>query len=170
MTQRDLDWLEKETGEEIIWRGKPHKNSLYPAFAIGIVLIPALGLGLLIMLFAYLNRENTDYLVTTEGIYKKTGIVGRRVKKINFDKIQDTSYTQGYFGRTFEYGNVDISTAGGSQVEMRFGSVPSPRKVQEIIGKRIHNNDKAQNTEEVSEKELLHSILEELEKLNSKIE
>jgi len=169
MSIDEIDWLEQDEGEKTIWKGKPHRNSLYPAYAVGILLL-TVGVGIFLIAFAYLNRENTEYLVTNEGIYKKTGIIGRRVKKINFDKVQDTSYNQGYFGRMFEYGNVDISTAGGSQVEMRFRSVPEPRKVQEIIGKRIHGGKSSSDTNQVSEKELLNSILHELKELNRKIE
>ncbi len=170
MSDQNIDWFNRDTDEKVLWTGKPHRNSLYPAFAIGILFIPVFGIGLLIMAFAYLNRENTDYLVTSQGVYKKTGIISRRVKKINFDKIQDTSYTQGYFGRVFEYGNVDISTAGGSQVEMRFRSVPEPKDVQETLGERIKSDSDSERSESASEKQLLNAILSELKEINQKIE
>lgn len=170
MSFDQIDWLESDEGEEVIWKGKPHRNSLYPSFALGILLLPLAGLGLLIMFLAYLNRENTDYVVSSEALYKKTGIMSRKVKKINFAKIQDTSYSQNYFGRVFDYGNVDFSTAGGSRVEMRFRSVPEPKKIQELVGKHIKEHERSSHTKEDSEKELLLQILEELQEINTKLE
>lgn len=67
MTQ-DLDWFDGDGGEEVIWQGQPHINSIYPSLAIGVVLIPAFGLGLLIMAFAYLDRENKDFVITDQGV------------------------------------------------------------------------------------------------------
>jgi len=54
----------------------------------------------------------------------------RDVQRIDFGKVQNTSYSQGFFGSRFGYGNVDISTAGGSGIEMQFRSVPEPREIQ----------------------------------------
>lgn len=163
----DLNWFDNEGDENIVWSGQPHINSIYPSVALGIILIPLAGLGLLIILMAYLDRENKDFVITNEGVYRKSGIISRRVKKISFGKIQDTSYNQGYFGRMFNYGNVDITTAGGSQVEMRFQSIPNPEKVQKKINQFIKGDE---SSSERSEKDLLREILQELKTLNRKMQ
>lgn len=62
-----------DKGEEVIWKGEPHKYSIVPAIIIGIILIPVAGLGLLIMAIAYIVLKNTDYVVTNRGVYKKEG-------------------------------------------------------------------------------------------------
>lgn len=164
MTEKD--WFEEEPGEEVLWEGKPHKNSLYPSIAVGILLIPAAGLGLLLIAFAYLDRENKNFLVTNQGVYRKSGIVSRRVKKIGFNKIQDTSYTQGYFGRMYNYGNLDITTAGGSQVEMKFQNISKPEKVQKLVNNHIRSEE---TQSEKTEKDLLKEILNQLKEINQKI-
>lgn len=162
------DWFDIDQEEEISWIGQPHKNSLYPAVIIGVPL-SILGIGLFIIAYAYLHRENTDYVVSNKGLYKKTGIISRRVKRIKFDKVQDISYSQSYLGRVFDYGNVDISTAGGSQVEMRFRSVPNPTKVQELISKEAESSGSVEEPE-YSEKDILVEILSELKHINEKLE
>ncbi len=164
----DFDWLSLEEDEEVIWEGEPKMNSIIPAIIIGIMLIPIAGLGLFIIAGAYLHIKNTDFLVTSDGVYKKTGIISRRVKKIGFSKIQDISFNQGVFGRKYNYGNVDISTAGGQQVDMRFNSVESPKEVQEIINKRIRSDK--EDKEDLSEIEILKTILEEVKSIRKEIE
>jgi len=133
-------WLSLDDGEELVWHGKPHRSSLVPALVVGVPLSLVL-VGLFIIAGAYLHRENTEYVVTTEALYRKSGVVSRNVQRVDFGKVQNTTYSQGFFGTQFGYGNVEISTAGGSGVELSFDSVPDPKGVQERINSRVKRND-----------------------------
>ncbi|MCG1003156.1 MULTISPECIES: PH domain-containing protein [Halobacterium] len=157
-----MDWLTLDDDEEVVWSGKPHKSSLIPALVVGIPLSIVL-VGLLIIASAYLYRENTQYVVTLDALYRKSGVLSRDVQRIDFGKVQNTSYSQGFFGTRFGYGNVDISTAGGSGVEMQFQSVPDPRHVQEAINKRVKATQGDSTPENGETKaDVLDDILEEL--------
>ena len=163
------DWLTLDQDEEIIWSGKPHESSLIPALIIGLPLALVL-VGLFIIAGAYLHRENTQYVVTTDGLYKKTGILSRDVQRIDFGKVQNTSYSQGFFGSQFGYGNVDISTAGGSGIEMQFQSVPEPREVQEFINKRVKASRGEPTESSETKRDVLDEILIELTEIRSTLE
>lgn len=165
-----LDWLTLDEDESILWSAKPHESSLIPALVIGIPLSIVL-IGLFIIAGAYFHRENTRYVVTTDALYKKTGIISRDVQRIDFGKVQNTSYSQGFFGSQFGYGTVEISTAGGSGVEMRFRSVPDPREVQERINRRIktHRGEDATEPTETTE-DVLDDILAELRAIRETLE
>jgi uncharacterized membrane protein YdbT with pleckstrin-like domain len=130
------DWLTLEDDETVQWTAKPHESSLVPALVVGVPLSLVL-VGLFVIAAAYLHRENTRYVVTTHALYRKTGTLSRDVQRIDFGKVQNTSYSQSFFGSRFGYGTVDVSTAGGSGVEMQFRSVPEPRAVQERINARV---------------------------------
>jgi len=123
-----LDWLTLDGDEEVLWTSHPHRLSLLPALVIGVPLSVVL-IGIPIVVGAYLNYVNTDHVVTTSGVYKKTGVLSRDVGKIGFEKVQNISYTQSALGANVGYGTVEISTAGGSGVEMTFRSVPDPAEV-----------------------------------------
>jgi uncharacterized membrane protein YdbT with pleckstrin-like domain len=97
--------------------------------------------------------------VTTDALYKKTGVLSRDVQRIDFGKVQNTSYSQGFFGTRFGYGTVDISTAGGSGIEMQFQSVPEPREVQELLNKRVKAS-RGESTTGAGETK--HDVLEEI--------
>lgn len=164
------DWLTLDEDEEIVWSGKPHESSLIPALVVGLPLSLVL-VGLFIIAGSYLQRENTQYVVTTDGLYKKTGILSRDVQRIDFGKVQNTSYSQGFFGSRFGYGNVDISTAGGSGIEMQFRSVPEPREVQELINKRVKGSRGEPTTESgETKRDVLDEILVELREIRSTLE
>jgi uncharacterized membrane protein YdbT with pleckstrin-like domain len=167
--QKEFEWLTLDEGEEILWSGEPRLKSIIPAVIFGIPFIAAAGIGVLIILGAYYNVKNTDYVVTDEGLYVKKGILSRSVQKIGFDKVQNISFSQGIFGKQFGYGSIEISTAGGSGVEMRFKSIDSPREVQDRITSLVKESTEEKTTEGRTEKELLEGILHELEELNEKV-
>lgn len=166
----EMEWLTLDEDEDLVWSGKPHKSSLIPAFIIGVPLSIIL-IGLPIIASAYLYRENTQYVVTTDALYRKSGVISRDVQRIDFGKVQNTSYSQGFFGTRFGYGNVDISTAGGSGVEMQFQSVSNPRHVQETINKRVKatQGDTAPETGE-TKADVLAEILDELRAIRTTLE
>lgn len=165
-----MDWLTLDEDEELVWSGKPHKSSLIPALIVGVPLSLVL-VGLLVIASAYLYRENTQYVVTTDALYRKSGVLSRDVQRIDFGKVQNTSYSQGFFGTRFGYGTVDISTAGGSGVEMQFQSVPDPRQVQEAINKRVKATRGDASSESGETKaDVLDEILDELRDIRATLD
>jgi len=165
----NLDWLTLEEDEEIKWKGQPRVKSIIPAVIFGLPL-SVVGVGLLIIIGAYLSVKNTFYVVTSDGIFVKKGILSRNVKKIGYDKIQNISFSQGVFGNHFGYGNVNISTAGSEGVEMRLRSIREPKNVQEMINRNISGKGKSKEKQgEASEKQLLKDILNEVQEINEKL-
>ncbi|WP_435345491.1 PH domain-containing protein [Haloarchaeobius sp. HRN-SO-5] len=170
MSEHEFDWLSLDEDEEIVWSATPHRMSIVPAMVIGIPLSLIL-VGIPIVAGAYLWRENTNYVVTTDGLYRKSGVFSRDVQKIDFDKVQNISFSQGVVGTYFGYGNVDISTAGGSGVEMQFMSVSDPKSVQETINRRIKAARGRSDSEEATDKEqVLDEILTELRAMRETFE
>jgi uncharacterized membrane protein YdbT with pleckstrin-like domain len=160
-----FDWLTLDDDEELLWSSRPHRSSLVPALVVGIPLSIVL-IGIPIVVAAYLTYTNTHYVVTDEGLYKKTGILSRDVQKIGFEKVQNTSYSQGAIGSYFGYGNVDVSTAGSGGVEMRFRSVPDPAGVQRQINQQIKTSEPGGDGKSA----VLDEVLEELRAIRAALD
>jgi uncharacterized membrane protein YdbT with pleckstrin-like domain len=167
---QELDWINLDEDEEVLWNGEPRMKSIIPAIIIGAPL-SVIGIGLLIILGAYLQIKNTSFVVTNQGLYKKQGIMSRSVQKIGFDKVQNISFSQGIFGTQFDYGNIEISTAGGSGVEMRFNSIDNPREVEQIINKHLKKERKDTETHKGEDPvvEELKEIKGLLQEMNQKL-
>lgn len=162
----EYDWLTLEEGEDVVWSSVPHRYSLVPALLLGIPLSIVL-VGIPIVVGAYLWRENTVYVVTTQALYAKSGILSRDVQRIDFGKVQNISYSQDVFGTQFGYGDVDVSTAGSSGVEMQFASIPDPKAVADRIKSRVRDDggDRDDNAAAV-----LDEILGELQAIRQAVE
>lgn len=157
----DLEWLTLDEDEEVLWASTPHKSSLVGALLVGVPLSLVL-IGIPILVAAYLTYKNTNYVVSTRGLYRKKGIFSRDVKQIGFDKVQNISYSQSALGSSLGYGSVEISTAGSSGVELRFRSIPTPAAVQELISREIERREGSGRDEEGDVDAVLDEILAEL--------
>ncbi|QKQ98118.1 PH domain-containing protein [Candidatus Nanohaloarchaea archaeon] len=168
-----VDWVNLDDDEEVLWQGQPRIKSILPAVIVGIPLIPFL-IGIAIIVGAYYSVKNTYFVVTDQGLYRKSGVLSRNVQKIGFDKVQNISFSQGVLGSYFDYGNIEISTAGGQGVEMRFNSIDNPREVEQIINRHL-KKEKGQSTgkkETGSDEQLqeLKEIRKLLQSIDSKLE
>jgi len=169
--RRGYDWLTLDSDEEVLWSGQPAPETMYGAYITGVPMILFFGLGLLVIAGAYLNRENTDYVVTSKSVYKKTGILSRSVSEVEYEKVQNTSFSVGVIGRYFDYGNVDISTAGGSGVEMTLRGVSSPQDVQKRLSRRVKEIQGGRGRDgEESKQDVLSEILTELRAIRAAVE
>ncbi len=162
------DWLTLDDGETVEWTGQPHVYSLVPALLIGVLLAIVL-IGIVIIGWAYLVRKHTVYVITNEALYVKRGVVSRDVQRIGYEKVQNTSYSQDFFGKRFGYGHVEISTAGGAGVEMRFRSVPEPKAVQERVNRHIRGSG-TDRTDREGAAAVLDEILDELRAIRTAVE
>ncbi|WP_164974854.1 PH domain-containing protein [Halegenticoccus tardaugens] len=139
-------WLWLRTGEEVRWRGRPRVARILPSVVFGLAIVAtATGLAILVdpvavalaafgvvpPAAAFLRVTNTEFVVTSRGLWVKTGVLGRTVRRVNGDRIQNTAYRQSVRGSLFGYGTVVAEVAGGSDV--RFFDVRDPQSVEELI-------------------------------------
>ncbi len=169
LSETDLEWLTLEDGEEILWAGTPDRRTMIPTLLVGIPLSLVL-IGIPLIIGSYLQITNTNYVVTTQGVYAKKGVFSRDVNRIDFEKIQNIAYNQGAIGASLGYGSVEISTAGSGGVEMKFSTIPEPQAIQELISSRLERRSGGDRDSDQSTDELLAEMVTELRAIRSHIE
>ncbi|WP_042663836.1 PH domain-containing protein [Haloferax sp. ATB1] len=164
----EFDWLTLDDDEEVLWADTPHPYSLVPSFIVGVPLSLVL-VGIPLLVGSYLSHTNTNYVVTSDALYRKSGVLSRSVQRIEFDKVQDTSYSQTFLGAQFGYGSVNISTAGGSGIEMSFQNVADPQSLQTLVNERIKRRS-GPETDAEGKAAVLDDILTELRAIRRAVE
>ena len=76
------------------------------AFGFLLVLIP-----LAIMMLDILVWYNREYIVTNRRVIQIFGVFNKNVTDSSLEKVNDVKMTQSFFGRLFDYGDVEILTA-----------------------------------------------------------
>jgi uncharacterized membrane protein YdbT with pleckstrin-like domain len=104
----------------------------------GITWIP-LGVGLVILLAAFIKRQSSDFAVTNKRVMMKVGVFRTRSIELLLSKIEAISVDQSVMGRIFGYGDIVVTGSGGTKEA--FSKIQSPlafrRAVQSVTDAQI---------------------------------
>lgn len=81
----------------------------------------------------FLDRFGRRYLITTEDVYDKRGILSRNVRNVPLGDVQKTDLHQSWFGRKRSYGTVRIGTAATGSSEIVLENVRHPDEVADMV-------------------------------------
>jgi uncharacterized membrane protein YdbT with pleckstrin-like domain len=101
-------------GEQIVHSGRISLWSLWHLLIFGVLLIPAFGIGLILLIAAYVRYKSTEVAVTTRRVIVKHGFIRRQTMEINLSKVESLQVDQGVPGRIFDYGTLVIAGTGTS--------------------------------------------------------
>ncbi|MFC7196745.1 PH domain-containing protein [Halosimplex aquaticum] len=66
---------------------------------------------------------------------RQAGILSRNIESADLDRIQNTEFTQSFWGKQLGFGTIEISTAGSSGADISFDDVEDAREVREQISR-----------------------------------
>ena len=150
MASNDVpDWVTLTEGETVLWDGHPSFRLIAPSVAVGLVIALAgivltvvitdptirwffligIPIGIAIVAWAYFSLVSTRYVLTSEEVYRKTGIFNRSVAQIRLDRVQNTTCSQSAAERLLSYGDITIYTAGSDTMDITLADVPHPQRI-----------------------------------------
>jgi uncharacterized membrane protein YdbT with pleckstrin-like domain len=101
--------------EKVVYTGNISLWSLAPLIIIGFLLLAAWGIGLIFLLFAFIQYKTTELAITNKRVIAKFGFISRKTIELNINKVESIQVNQGILGRIFDYGSLIISGAGNPQ-------------------------------------------------------
>jgi uncharacterized membrane protein YdbT with pleckstrin-like domain len=146
------DYLEEMLGEneQILLRARKHWSVLFGNIILEIVLIfalvfislallplvafPVVPLGFILALVPLIGMTrdfliwyNRQYIVTNRRVIQTAGVFSKDVVDSSLEKVNDVKLSQSFWGRLFDYGDIEILTASevGANV---FRSIGEPIK------------------------------------------
>jgi uncharacterized membrane protein YdbT with pleckstrin-like domain len=137
--------------EEIVFEGHPswrgllsfYVSAVAGALVIGLVvgLVGGSGLGIVVgavlivvaIVVGFVKRMATTYLVTTQRLYIRRGILAKRAQQTRIDRVQNVNTEQSLVDRIVRVGTVDFDTAGTDDSEFRFVGIASPDHVVAVV-------------------------------------
>jgi uncharacterized membrane protein YdbT with pleckstrin-like domain len=127
--------------EKIVHLGHISLWSLWHLIALGLVLLPAFGLGLIFLVMAYVRYKTTELAITTRRVIVKHGFVRRRTVEININKVESIQVDQAILGRLFNFGTLVIAGAGEPQAPI--SGISSPMEFRKAF---IEAQDRAKSS------------------------
>jgi uncharacterized membrane protein YdbT with pleckstrin-like domain len=130
-----------------------------------IILFPALGLAVVALLWflkRYAEWITTDFVLTTDRLIYRKGILSRQGKEIPLERLNDVGYHQSLLQRLLGAGDLLVES-GGERGQEQFGSFAHPQDTQNEIHRAIEAAAARDADRMAGRREL--SPLEQLEKL-----
>ena len=82
---------------------------------LGVLLIPLYGIGLILLIMAFVRYKTTELAFTNKRVIAKFGFISRQTVELYIPKVESIQVHQGILGRIFNYGSLIISGAGNPQ-------------------------------------------------------
>jgi uncharacterized membrane protein YdbT with pleckstrin-like domain len=114
-------------------------------------------------LFRYVKWRSTNFVVTTDRLIFRSGVLAKNGREIPLDRLNDIAFHQSLFERMIGAGDLMIESAGERGQE-QFTDIPKPAQVQNVIYAEI-DRSKGRDAEMISGRAQL-SIPEQIEKLD----
>jgi uncharacterized membrane protein YdbT with pleckstrin-like domain len=149
-------------GEEIAFDLHPHWWFFAPLASLALAIVAAavavtvtlkdvtqtytlLGVAVfaVIWLLAFLVKlaewRTTHFVLTTDRLIVRSGVLSKQSREIPLERINDLSYHQGLFERLVGAGDLVIESAG-ERGQDTFSRIPHPARVEQLIYAEIENN------------------------------
>ena len=130
--------------------------ALFPALALAVVV-------LLLFLVRFAQWVTTDFVLTTDRLIYRKGVLSRQGKEIPLERVNDVSYQQSLFQRMLRAGDLLVES-GGERGQSHFGHFAKPQDIQNEIHRAIEAAASRDADRMAGRREL--SPLEQLEKLD----
>lgn len=101
-------------------------------FIVAVLLIPVFGVGIVILLWWYLQTRASKLTVTDNEIIYETGLLNKEHSELSIGSIRTIRVKQSFFNRIFGVGVISIYTAGDNP-EIVAKGMPDPNSVRELI-------------------------------------
>jgi uncharacterized membrane protein YdbT with pleckstrin-like domain len=111
----------------------------------------------------YLKWATTNFVLTTDRLIQRAGVLGKHGREIPLERINDLTVHQSIFERIIRAGDVMIES-GGERGQQVLSDLPNPFKVQNAIYSEIERAAARDADRQAGRREL--SVPEQLEKLD----
>ncbi|MEY2568132.1 MAG: hypothetical protein QOE35_2661 [Actinomycetota bacterium] len=120
-------------------------------------------LALLWLLVRYVKWRTTNFVLTTDRLIHRTGVIGKHGREIPLERINDLTVNQSIFERIIRAGDVMIES-GGERGQAVLSDLPDPFRVQNAIYTEIERAQARTADRQAGRREL--SVPEQIEKLD----
>jgi uncharacterized membrane protein YdbT with pleckstrin-like domain len=139
--------MDLHPGETIVFEGHPSWRALLSfyiggvaaaaviavivalAASVGIAIVVGVVLVVLVLVVGFVRRMATTYMVSSQRLYIRKGILAKHVQQTRIDRVQNVNADQRLRDRILRVGTVDFDTAGTDDSDFRFVGIASPDEV-----------------------------------------
>ena len=126
-----------EEGEVVLYEEHPAMFRNHPFYFLICVLLIVVGVGIILLLYWWIQTLGTTLTVTNEQTTLRKGILAKYTNDVFHSNVRNIQVRQSFMQRVFNVGWIGISSAGQAGVEIEVNGMPDPQKVKQIIDDHV---------------------------------
>jgi uncharacterized membrane protein YdbT with pleckstrin-like domain len=153
--------MDLNPGEELVFEGHPSWRATLLFYVKGIVatlvvalivwlavshtagaLVAAAGIALTI-LAGFFVRMATVYVITSERLYIKRGLIARNVQECRLTRVQNVTVHQRVFERLLGVGRAEFDTASDDENDFAFRGIEHPDRIRAAVDRAHRAHERA---------------------------
>jgi len=123
--------------EKTLWQGNPSRLYYLGAYIVGGLLVLLFGIGIIIVIWAVLERKSRVYTLTNRRVACKSGIVAKRISEVLLSDSRNITLNMSIIERLCGLGSVAIDSAAGPGAEVTFAGIPEAESVKYMISRAV---------------------------------
>lgn len=128
--------------EKIIWEAKPSQrtNIVFYIFLFWTVILP---------LIRFLQTWCTNYKLTSQRLYIKTGVFSQTIEQTELYRIRDYTVKKPLKQRIFGLGTLEIISSDKTQPNIHLTAIKDPEGIADLLREGVELSRRATQTREV---------------------
>ncbi len=123
---------------EILYEANPSMIRMYPFGTVLAILLIPVGIGILMLLWWYLQTKSDKLVIKTDEIVWEHGLISKQYTEISMSSLRSVRVNQSLLQRMLNAGNVEVYTAG-DEPELVIKGLPEPDRIREYIKGRVRD-------------------------------
>ncbi len=117
---------------QVLYEANPSMFRMYPMGTIIAVLLIPVGIGILLLLYWYVQTKYDHLSIRDDEIVWTHGLLSKQYTEINMSSVRTVRVTQSLLQRMLSAGDIAIFTAGDAP-ELVIKGMPNPDEIREHI-------------------------------------
>ena len=119
--------------ETAIFELKPAYRAQLGLLVWGVLLLPVVGLGLILLARAWYLVASTRYRLTTQRLFAQTGLIAKNLEEVELFRVKDVTLSQGMLDRMLGTGTVTVLSTDDTAPRLALAGIRDPLAAKEAI-------------------------------------
>ena len=119
--------------ESTIFELKPAYRAYLGLLVWGVLLLPVVGLGLILLARAWYLVASTRYRLTTQRLFAQTGLIAKHLEEVELFRVKDVTLRQGVLDRLLGVGTVTVLSTDDTAPELELAGIRDPLAAKEAL-------------------------------------
>lgn len=121
------------TEESPIFELKPAYRAHLGLVICGMLLLPVVGIGLILLLRAWYLVASTRYRLTTQRLFAQTGLIAKHLEEVELFRVKDVTLSQGVLDRMLGTGTVVVLSTDDTAPRLELAGIRDPLAAKESV-------------------------------------